>query len=355
MIKEQNINTWTDILKEIQEIKHSVLDAKNEQQNDERMPQLEHNHNTTSFSLPAAQTRQERSNSSTITNNESSSIHINPSDINGNKTQTIVLPPPTTAPVFCGKSSERAWQFLIRVEEYTETVHMWGEDMLLRGISQFLKETALEWYCQLLSCHYLPRTWTEFKQTFIAQFNSPIRLAQQQQQWNECRQNNDETINEFIIRLRAIWVEQFPQETEADLVKHLFCKMRPDMLNIMGCPRNASLQETLLEAQRVEEIIYHRMKDNNQINQLFNNTTYNNNSFLDRNGASNNRKDEHMRASNKVANNIPYQQMRRNQIDQHPKSCYHCGQFNHRTRDCWNKQKYNNNYSQQPTSYSKNE
>ncbi|CAF1595382.1 unnamed protein product [Rotaria magnacalcarata] len=328
MIKEQNTNTWTDILIEIQEIKHSLLDAKNEQQNDERMQQLEHNHNATSFSLPATQTRQGRSSSSTITNNESSSSHINPSDINGNKTQTIVLPPPTTAPVFYGKSSERAWQFLMRVEEYAETVHMWSEDMLLRGISQFLKDTALEWYCQ---------------------------LPQQHQQWNECLQNKDETINEFIIRLRAIWVEQFPQETEANLVKHLFCKMRPDMLNIMGCPRNASLQETLLEAQRVEEIIYHRMKDNNQISQLLNNTTYNNNSFLNRNDASSNRKDEHMRISHKVINNIPYQQMRRNQIDQHPISCYHCGQSNHRTRDCWNKQEYNNNYSQQPTSYSKNE
>ncbi|CAF4996373.1 unnamed protein product, partial [Rotaria magnacalcarata] len=41
-------------------------------------------------------------------------------------------------------------------------------------------------------------------------------------------------MHEFIIRLRAIWVEQFPQETEADLVKHLFCKIRPDMLNVMG-------------------------------------------------------------------------------------------------------------------------
>ncbi|CAM4848912.1 unnamed protein product [Rotaria magnacalcarata] len=125
-------------------------------------------------------------------------------------------------------------------------------------------------------------------------------------------------MHEFIIRLRAIWVEQFPQETEADLVKHLFCKIRPDMLNVMGCPRNVSLQETLLESQRVEEILYHRMIENNQINQLFNNATYNNNSFLNGNDAASNRKDDHMRASSKVINNIPYQQMRRNQIDQHP-------------------------------------
>ncbi len=49
--------------------------------------------------------------------------------------------------------------------------------MLLRGISQFLKDNALEWNCQPRTGHYLPRTWAEFKQTFIAQFNSPSRMA----------------------------------------------------------------------------------------------------------------------------------------------------------------------------------
>ena len=93
-------------------------------------------------------------------------------------------------------------------------------------------------------------------------------MVQHQQQWNECKQKQEETISEFIVRLRALWVEQFPVETEADLVKHLFCKMRPDILNIMGCPQNTSLQDVLLEAQRVEEILYHRTKDHNHNGQL---------------------------------------------------------------------------------------
>ncbi|CAF3989811.1 unnamed protein product [Rotaria magnacalcarata] len=122
-------------------------------------------------------------------------------------------------------------------------------------------------------------------------------------------------MNEFIIRLRAIWVEQFPQETEADLVKHLFCKIRPDMLNVMGCPRNVSLQETLLESQRVEEILYHRMIENNQINQLFNNATYNNNSSLNGNDAASSRKDDHMRASS-VKPTVPFRSPTNNEHEE---------------------------------------
>ena len=100
-------------------------------------------------------------------------------------------------------------------------------------------------------------------------------MAQHQQQWNECKQKQEETMSEFIVRLPTLRVEQFSLETEADLVKHLFRKMRPDILNIMGCPRNTLLQDVLLEAQRVEEILYHRTKDYNHNGQLsINNMQY---------------------------------------------------------------------------------
>jgi hypothetical protein len=64
--------------------------------------------------------------------------------------------------------------------------------------------------------------------------------------------------------------------------------MRPDMLNIIGCPRNVSLQQILLEAQRVEEILYYRTQQGNQANNSTNNTTYNNNNYVNRNNSTNN-------------------------------------------------------------------
>ena len=59
-------------------------------------------------------------------------------------------------------------------------------------------------------------------------FIPPIRNARQEQEWYECKQHENETINEFLIRLRAIWTEQKPKETEVDLIRHLMCKMRND-------------------------------------------------------------------------------------------------------------------------------
>lgn len=173
---------------------------------------------------------------------------------------SIIVPPSSAAPTFYGKSNESPTQFLIRVQEYAESVHAWDRSTLVNGISQFLRDSALEWYCQLRLSHRRPQTWTEFEDLFLAQFNSPIRKARQEQEWHECKQKENETINEFLVRLRALWREQKPKETEASLVQHLFRRMRNDILTMIGVSRNASLDEVMLEAQQIEDILYRRTK-----------------------------------------------------------------------------------------------
>lgn len=173
---------------------------------------------------------------------------------------TIVLPPASSFPMFSGKSSERPRQFLLRVEEYTRTVNNWSTETLLTGISQFLKDSALDWYCQLYHTNSLPATWSQFSHRFLAQFHSPIRVAQQEYEWKECKQQENETINEFVVRLRSLWIERKPGEDETHFIKHLYCKMRPDMLALMNAARTLSLDEIISEAQQVEEILYLRNK-----------------------------------------------------------------------------------------------
>ncbi|CAF1253603.1 unnamed protein product [Rotaria sordida] len=187
----------------------------------------------------------------------------------------IVIPPTSSIPTFSGKHSERPKQFLVRIQEYAETVHGWDRSTLLTGISQFLRDTALDWYCQLKVSGRQPQTWAEFVESFLSQFNSPIRSARQEQEWYECKQKEDETINEFVIRLRALWTEQKPKETEVDLVKHLFCKMRNDLLSMIGVPRGATLDEIIMEAQKVEEVLYRRKKEERRLKYL-NQTSFQN-------------------------------------------------------------------------------
>ena len=151
--------------------------------------------------------------------------------------QSIVIPPSSAIPTFSGKYLERPNQFLIRVQEYAETVHGWDHTTLLRGISQFLRDTALEWYCQLRAYHQQPETWVEFADIFLSQFNSPIRSACREQEWYEYKQREDETINEFLVRLRSIWIERKPKESEVDLVRHLLGKMRRDLFIMIGVSR----------------------------------------------------------------------------------------------------------------------
>ncbi|CAF2775681.1 unnamed protein product [Rotaria sp. Silwood2] len=173
---------------------------------------------------------------------------------------TIIIPPSSSIPTFSGSIMESPHQFLVRVKEYTETINHWNEQLLLNGISQFLRGTALEWYCQLRVSNRRPQTWAEFKVIFLNQFNSPIRRARQEQQWKDCKQEENETINEFIVRFRALWQEQKPNETENDLIRHLMCKMRNNLLTMIGISRCESVDDIIIEAQKIEEILYRRNK-----------------------------------------------------------------------------------------------
>ena len=59
----------------------------------------------------------------------------------------IMIPTSAETPVFHGKHSASPAQFLIRVQEYVKSVCLCDRLILLNDISQFLRESALEWYC----------------------------------------------------------------------------------------------------------------------------------------------------------------------------------------------------------------
>ena len=90
---------------------------------------------------------------------------------------TAVITPSSAIPVYSGKHSERPNQFLIPVQEYAETVHDWDYLILLNDISQFLRDTVLEWYCQVKISNHRPQIWNKFADLFRSQFDSPIQNA----------------------------------------------------------------------------------------------------------------------------------------------------------------------------------
>ena len=276
---------------------------------------------------------------------------------------SIIVPPPSASPEFHGKPTESPTQFLIRVQEYAESVHAWDRATLVTGISQFLRDSALEWYCQLRASHRRPHTWTEFEDLFLAQFNSPIRKARQEQEWHQCKQKEDETINEFLVRLRALWREQKPKETEADLVKHLFRRMRNDLLTMMGVSRNATLDEVITEVQQIEDILYRRAKGERLGKQL--KQTSSSSADVSQNKRYNEEytyrttprkpRDYQVNAITPAYGNNSQSPTTAfpNQTQSTESSyCYKCRRYGHWTRDCFSK--YRNYYPARNTTNSKN-
>ncbi|CAF1518975.1 unnamed protein product [Adineta ricciae] len=170
---QESIKSLQSQLADIHELREMVADIQQHftSPNPESLPTTKVNHHT-----PTVPTRQ------STDLNTPSTHYISPTTLG---TQTIVVPPISSFPTFSGKSTDRPRQFLLRVTEYTRTIHNWSINTLLQGISQFLKDAALEWYCQLYNTNSLPETWDEFVTQFLAQFHSPLRIAQQEHKCDE--------------------------------------------------------------------------------------------------------------------------------------------------------------------------
>ncbi|CAF5107159.1 unnamed protein product, partial [Rotaria magnacalcarata] len=92
------------------------------------------------------------------------------------------------------------------------------------------------------------------------QFSSPLRLAQLEQEWHKCLQKADESINDFLVRLRSLWSEHKPHEIERDLVGHLFTKIRPQLVPLIGVLNAPTLENFLTRAREAELIDFSRSK-----------------------------------------------------------------------------------------------
>ena len=194
----------------------------------------------------------------------------------------------------------------------------------------------------------------EFKDLFLAQFNSPIRKARQEREWHDCKQKENETINEFLVRLRALWREQKPKETEVDLVRHLFCRMRNDLLNMIGVSRNASLDEVIKEVQQIEDILYRRAKgerlekfksqtstnlETNNGRRFTEEDSQRTSMWSKRRDFSNNytrrEKDRQVNEITSGRNQATTEPWLMQQTEYNEGRCNNCGKYGHLTRNCW--------------------
>ena len=356
---QQQWNLLTDVVREMRnEIKRigvaitSTSSSNNVHPPTDEYPASSVNHRETSTPNELSNSIASLHNSITQTNqlNAESNSNIQATHMNIPLTHTIVIPPTSAIPIFHGKTVENPHQFLIRIKEYAETVNQWTENALLNGISQFLRETALEWYCQVRLSGQRPQSWIEFRVMFLAQFNSPIRRARQGEEWKECKQGENETINEFVVRLRSLWNQTKPKETESDLIRHLMCKMRTDLLSMIGISRCETLGEIIKEAQQVEEILYQRDRQRRRTNQAKQGSLRDKTSLSSYHNdiASNYRSSSQYanhnyefnddRNNGKSYNNNNTNQSRRsnNQFTQGSSTvqCYGCGMYGHIKPDC---------------------
>ena len=161
---ERSQREWTCITSKLSEISNSMNTSSNENQY-KTMPKEENEVSEIEAN------RNQRTNISAL-------FPLN------RKKHPVIMSPSAAAPEFHGNHSESPTDFLIHVQYYVETVYGWDRATLLNRISQFLQDSALDWYCQLRVSQGRPHTWVEFTSMFVTQFNSSIRKAHREQEWH---------------------------------------------------------------------------------------------------------------------------------------------------------------------------
>ena len=174
--------------------------------------------------------------------------------------QTAVFQARKPAPLFSGTAEETPRPFLSQIHQYTSSTYKWDKQTLFENIGQFLEGTAYEWYGQILASTNPPTHWDTFQTLFLQQFSSPLRAAQIEQQWKRCIQEPKESINNFLTRIRTLWSEHKPEETEQDLVRHLFAKIRPELVSLIGVLDNPTFENFLQRARGAEVIEFSRLE-----------------------------------------------------------------------------------------------
>lgn len=183
-------------------------------------------------------------------------------------------------PVFHGKDSESATKFLVQLQQYIQSVLRRDCSTVLPIIWQFLRNEALSWYYQLIASSGHPQTWNDFTTLFLLQFNAPINITRREREWERCRQNKNENINQFLIRFRTLWMEQRPNETEEDLAKHLLCRMRNDLCDIVKIRDATSLEQIIAEIQQIEWYLNDQSSNNKQLSNQLKDLSLNNKNII---------------------------------------------------------------------------
>ena len=101
--------------------------------------------------------------------------------------------------------------------------HGWDHLTLSSGISQFLRDIALEWYYQSRISYRCPQIWNEFVDLFLSQFDSSVRSAHQEQEWYECKQQR-RNLSDFSRSAPApvpVWISQTGPDWLVDRYKPL--------------------------------------------------------------------------------------------------------------------------------------
>ncbi|CAF1530399.1 unnamed protein product [Didymodactylos carnosus] len=167
---------------------------------------------------------------------------------------------------FGGTTKEAPGRFIIEYQQKAKTAYGWSDQATLNGISHWLTGAAAEWCQQLVQSDELPATWGEFVKLFQARFQSPERTEALKIKRNRCMQQSDESVADFYQRYKGLALEIDPKISEKTLKRHLFPKLRLDILQLMGGvdADKLALPDLMRRAAKVELHILQRKKGGQQ-------------------------------------------------------------------------------------------
>ncbi|CAF0842015.1 unnamed protein product [Didymodactylos carnosus] len=165
---------------------------------------------------------------------------------------------------FAGTTKEALRRFILEYQQKAKSAYGWDNETILNSISHWLTDAAAEWYQQLIQSNELPKSWNAFAK-LLARFSSPERKEALKIQRNQCRQGPNESVADFYQRYKGLALEIDPRISELQLRKHLFRKLRSEVITLMGVEADElSIPRMMKRAEKVELLLLHQRKDAQQ-------------------------------------------------------------------------------------------
>lgn len=175
---------------------------------------------------------------------------------------------PLSPPTFCGRQEEDPEEWLEAYEKLARD-NQWSEEDMRLDFDLYLDGAAAAWYSQLEATKSVPKTWNDMEKDadstsettdvglrtlFLNRFKSPYNRRMQLSKLCHRHQGRNECVFDYCYDVIQLCRTVDQKMTEKRKLEHLFCGLKPSLVEKLWSVEVSSCEEFLREAEKCQDL-----------------------------------------------------------------------------------------------------